>query len=203
MIYHEGLADAFYKVLTTYIPPPAKILDPAAGYRKFYKRLPGGGFDGGYELTFGDIRDLPGLDYVGDCRKLNFADNSHDGIVFDPPYGNLSERETRGGNSKIEKEYTTISPLELELLFKCVNDEFARVLKPSGRLMVKIMDRHLNKKFYPFHIWCVDWLDKFELYDVVIYRYFVNRPLLKGLPFANKVHNYFMIFDKKPLEAFA
>lgn len=204
VIYHEGLADAFYKVLTSYIHPPAKILDPASGFRKMYKRLPGGSLDGnGYDFTFGDIRNIEGLDYVGDCRKLDFADNSFDGIVFDPPYGNISARELRSGRDKMLVHYDTKTPSELENLFKAVNTEFARVLTPNGRLIVKIMDRHISKKFYPFHIWCVDWLDKFELFDVVVYRYFVRRALLRGLPCANKVHNYFMIFDKKPLEAYA
>jgi len=197
VIYHENLADAFFKVLTKYIPPPAKILDPAAGYRHFYKRLPGGSLDGnGYNFTFGDIRNLEGLNYVGDCRKLHFTDNSFDGIAFDPPYGNINEREVRK-DAEILDRYSTISPPELEILFKEVNVEFARVLKPKGRLIVKIMDRHIKKKFHPFHIWCVDWLDRFELYDVIVYRYFIKRPKIAKLPYADKVHNYFMIFDKK------
>lgn len=198
VIYHKGLADAFYGVLTTYLPPPAKVLDPAAGYRKMYERLPGGSIDGnGYGFTFGDIRDISGLDYIGDCRRLHFADDSYDGVVFDPPYGNIGVRELELGKKEMLVRYSTKSPSELEDLFRAVNAEFARVLKPNGRLIVKIMDRHMDKKFYPFHIWCVDWLDRFELFDVVVYRFFSSRPFLRGLPFANKVHNYFMVFDKK------
>jgi len=78
-----GNAEVFYKVLTFYVPPPAKILDVTCGYKRFWEKF-ALGVQGSYDVVFSDIRTLG--DVRADYHNLPFREGLFDCIVFDPPF---------------------------------------------------------------------------------------------------------------------
>jgi len=190
----------FPELLNEYVPPPAVVVDLASGYQEFYKILKqsnGNTLLGQYKFIFGDVRNLGNNDLICDIKAAPLKDSIADAVVFDPPYASST---THYKKDQLEEKFTTIGKRELIELLKAAHPEICRILRPGGTLIFKIGDRHKNKVFLPMHSIAPQIFNHdLEYYDIIIYRGIMSRPRFK-LPFASKVHSYFMMF-KKPLEA--
>ena len=60
-------------------PPEDRLIDVTAGNGTFWARTD-------VQPVRSDIRLLPGIDLIADCRKLPYPNASMDVVVFDPPY---------------------------------------------------------------------------------------------------------------------
>jgi hypothetical protein len=195
--------DVFFKdVLQFYVPTPALILDPTAGSRLMYKRLEKKRIKG-YKFVFGDIEEVTPAPHIRlDARQLPFGDSVFDAIVFDPPY--IEDSKDNHDPRKNTYGYEEWTREELyELICDC-RYEFHRVLKPGGKLIVKIQDQykkgeglieHSDNAVALFRM--VGW----QLYDKVLYRVFrpihaLQRSRYKYRRHSFIVHTYYLVFRK-------
>lgn len=204
----NGVDESFLKLVRFFIPPPARVLDPCAGTQIFHEKLKNTYLDSPpYDLVLGDIKNLSGLSYVGDMRKLSenslLEKESFDLIIFDPPFGvQAGSRDRRIA----EYGFDMFTPEYLKDLMLSAAQEFPRLLKPAGWLITKMMSQHVKYEYKPWQIWLHNVLcgcifdDKgygpFKCQDELLYRfwhdhYFTNAGEL------NKKHCYYQIFRKK------
>lgn len=114
-----------------------KILDVCCGGKQFYfdKKSP--------YVTFMDIRKQSMTlcdgrkfkvepDVIGDFRKIPFADDSYDMVVFDPPH-----LIHAGETSWLVKKYGVLNAATWKEDLKDGFTECFRVLKPEGTLIFK------------------------------------------------------------------
>ena len=197
----------FQKILTFYVPPPAKILDCTCGPRYFWRNWQNNKLDGRYEVVFSDIRKLGHVQ--ADFFKLPFKDNIFDCVVFDPPYQDRwrfkLEKVKRPGRLYLENPYMLsegyecFTPQQLEH----VKTELYRVLVPRGILIMKLADNRSR------NIWWQPEVFKrmnplFEILDIIVYVrpkgsmfppiYFMQRNKRSTM-----VHAYFFILKKRSL----
>jgi hypothetical protein len=203
-LYHRpmvSIADVFTKILVTWIPPPAKILDPTAGPRRMYERLMNQTTLEGYkyDFTFGDIEPQAPDILKMDARELPMDySGMFDGLIVDPPYN----RDLRLDRKKIQA-YKGSREFDLKDFIDRSYDDFLRVLKPKGRLIFKIGDNHRKVGD--------DWiLESWHVYVINLYsKDYVHRDLVvhgpwhKHLrwapkkPYSMQRHSYFLLFEKK------
>lgn len=198
-----GIAEAFAEILRFYVPPPALVLDPTAGPRRMYKRLEDRTLDGfDYEFVFADVKSqlTPNPHIRLDVRKLPFRDGVFNAIVFDPPF--LEEWQEGWGDPRHEDyAYTGWMKEDIYSLIVYANSEFARVLKPSGRLILKIQDQWINGIFYPHSDRAIALLWNFQLYDKILYRYYTSSAPLQRARYKHRrhafiTHSYHLVFTK-------
>lgn len=200
----HSLENSFELILRTWIPPPAKIIDPTAGQRWMWRNLlePSTRLDqvdSGYTIIFGDIAPQ-----VDDVIKLD-ARNAYrpewfeffDGEVVDPPY----RRNVTGGRYDIEK-FRGDPNFDLEDFFSRLNRDADMILKPTGKLIVKVGDARIGDNFEPWDMKATQLLTKFELKDRIVRRPFYQR---KGAPFKRNdrailTHEWFLLYVKRPKE---
>jgi len=194
-----GIAEAFKRVLMHYVLPPAKVLDVTCGYRIMYEKI----FDINkkynlYDFIFVDVRPEVRPDIVADLRMLPITTvQKFDAIVYDPPYPTHSvPRDNR------DYEYgKVLSQRELHELFfeltKAVNN-LVVYLKHDGVLIAKVMDWVYKGKLYSAIEVCNSLLTNFELYDIIIYRFF-KRSFIRAEPEKRvpRKHSYFLIYRPK------
>ena len=72
-------ADLLCQVAKLWICPEDRLIDVTAGNGTFWARTD-------VQPVRSDIRLLPGIDLIADCRKLPYPNASMDVVVFDPPY---------------------------------------------------------------------------------------------------------------------
>lgn len=72
---------------------------------------------------------------LADMRFLPFHENVFDAIIFDPPHTNASL------DTWIAKAYGSWTQHETIQTLRMANDEFIRVLRPRGTLILKVMPR--------------------------------------------------------------
>lgn len=203
-----GNAEIFPKILSLHVPKGAKVADITWGQGVFWKCVP----PTDYEVYGTDIKT--GVD----CRKLPYADESFDCVVFDPPYMEGFFRRSPdhlgggGTHSSFRKAYSHGEPtLEegpkwhaavLDLYVKG-GKEAARVLKPSGICIVKCQDEVSANRQWLTHVEIINEYAAIGFYArdlFVVVR--PNQPgvsrLLKQVH-ARKNHSYFIIFQKTNL----
>jgi SAM-dependent methyltransferase len=200
------VAEAFAEILRFYVPPPALVLDPTSGKRIMYKRLEDKTLDGlDYEFIFGDIKSqlTPSPHVRLDAAKLPFRDDTFDAVVFDLPY--QEDWQKHGGEWDDPRQddyaYTGWTKEDIYSLLVYANREFARALKTSGRLILKIQDQWVDGVFYPHSDRAIALLWNFRLYDKVLYRYYswtaaVQRARYKYRRHAFITHSYHLVFTK-------
>jgi len=193
-----GIAEAFKRVLMHYVIPPAKILDVTSGFRIMYEKLLELNAKYNlYDFIFIDVRPEVRPDIAADLRRLPLRTYQFDAIVYDPPYPTHSvPRDNR------DYEYGKIaSQRELHELFfeltKAVNN-LNTYLKPDGILIAKVMDWVYKGKLYSAIEICNKLLTNFELYDIIIYRFF-KRSYIRAEPGKRvpRKHSYFLIYKVK------
>lgn len=195
------LSWAINQIIRKYYPPPATIIDLTAGKQLMHKSLFNQTLENNetYKMVFGDIRRLERCHFQADVKKIPLKKNSGDIILFDPPYQSPNNRHQKWRkfeqDDRMAKFYGFIEQRDLELMFKRVNEEFYRILKPNGIIVAKIMDRHENGLFYPNHIILTNKFTNFILHDVIIYRFIWARKRIP-MPYAAKHHSYIMVFKK-------
>jgi hypothetical protein len=188
----------FPLILDLYVPPGSKVADVTYGKGVFWK---GVGPDA-YDVFGSDIKT--GVD----CRKLPYADEAFDAIVFDPPYMHTPGGTAHNGHQNFEQYYNNnglVHPTKkyheavLDLYFRAAS-EARRVLRPEGVYIVKCQDEVCANKQRLTHIelmneyWRLGFLAE-DLFVVVRKtRPGVSR-LLKQVH-ARKNHSYFLVVRK-------
>jgi len=124
------------------------ILDACCGGKTMYQ-----GWDKnlGDQLISIDIRKLPARKWVGgegwkrnmppieptiqaDMNYLPFREQMFDAIIFDPPHLQTNIKAFMG------ELYGGWTKTEARKIMVAVNSEFARVLKPQGLILMKVLD---------------------------------------------------------------
>ena len=74
-------------------------------------------------------------DVLADMKKLPFRENLFDIVIFDPPHLDS------GLESFLAKKWGSWTRSETIQTLRIVNEEFFRVLKPHGNLILKVLPR--------------------------------------------------------------
>ncbi len=195
-----GNAEVFADVLKLHVPEGALIADVTHGNGVFWRKIE----MEKYRVLATDIKT--GVD----CRRLPYEASEIDALVLDPPYMEGATRNSayQSGHRAFSDYYGlqeikqsgdryhgAILRLYLE---SCA--EAARVLKPSGVLIVKCQDEVCANKQRLTHVEIInalyaDWHCK-DLFVVVR----SNRPVISRLihqVHARKNHSYFLIFVRR------
>ena len=124
-------------------PGAGLILDPTCGPASWWDEFPDA------RVIKCDIRNPEAADVIGDAAALPFQDAVFDEIWCDPPH--LIRKATWAG--KANPRYTRYGLWNTRSLWEAfldnVNGEFLRVLKPDGRLIMKVIngaDRRVIKR---------------------------------------------------------
>ena len=195
-----GNADVFPCVLKLHVPEGATVADVTHGNGVFWRKVS----PTKYQVLATDINQ--GVD----CRRLPYEPAEIDAVVLDPPYMEGETRNTayQSGQQAFSRYYGLReikqsgdryhgAILRLYLEACC---EAARVLKPSGVLIVKCQDEVCANKQRLTHVEIInalsaEWHCK-DLFIVVR----TNRPVVSRLRrqvHARKNHSYFLVFEKR------
>lgn len=202
--YQAQNAEVFPHILALYVPRGSRVADVTYGRGAFWKQIN----QKHYRVVASDLST--GVD----CRKLPYADRSHDCVVLDPPYmhtpGGTAHVEHQNfesyyqnngtGNSTGAKYHEAV----LELYFEAAR-EAARVLKDGGILIVKCQDEVCACKQRLTHVEIINELtqSQYIVEDLfVVLR--MNRPGVSRIlkqRHARKNHSYFLVFRKRPCKS--
>jgi hypothetical protein len=196
--------EVFPKILALHVPAGSVIADVTYGKGVFWKRVD----LGRYTLHATDIQT--GVD----CRKLPYADASHDCVVLDPPYMEGLFRRSQdhlagaGSHRAFREHYSNGEETQggpkyhaavLDLYFKAGLEAY-RLLKPGGVLIVKCQDEVSANTQRLTH---VEIINEYQVRGFYAKDLFVvvrpNRPGLSRLikqEHARKNHSYFIVFVK-------
>lgn len=202
--YVAGNEDVFPKILALHVPSGSVVADVTWGKGVFWKRVPK------------DRHTLHATDLQSgvDCRKLPYADGSHDALVLDPPYMEGLFRRSQdhmagsGQYAAFRDHYSNGQATEggpkyhaavTDLYFKAGREAY-RVLKHRGVLIVKCQDEVSANQQRLTHVEIINEYEKLGFYTkdlFVIVR--TNRPGMSRLlkqEHARKNHSYFIVFVK-------
>jgi hypothetical protein len=197
-------ADVFPRVLALHVSPGAIVADVTWGKGVFWKHVP----EGRYVVHASDIQTGT------DCRRVPYADASHDCVVLDPPYMEGLYRRTRyhmagsGNYGAFRRHYSDGKRKDggpryhaavLDLYFRA-GKEAHRILKGDGILIVKCQDEVSANRQHLTHLEIVNEYARLGFYAkdlfVVVRR---NRPAMSRVlrqEHARKNHSYFLVFVK-------
>ena len=140
-------ADLLRQVAKLWILPEDRLIDVTAGNGTFWRRTD-------VQPVRSDIRLLPGIGLIADCRKLPYPNASMDVVAFDPPYQPVNgqpERSFGVGRSYGLTEGPVVRQTIRDVLglYEAGIAECARVLVPgTGRLLVKCQDMTYNHQLH-------------------------------------------------------
>ncbi|MBI4569185.1 MAG: site-specific DNA-methyltransferase [Planctomycetes bacterium] len=199
-----GNAEVFEQVMNLHVPPGWMVADVTFGKGVFWQRIP----LNRYTLHASDLKT--GVD----CRRLPYADGSHDCVVLDPPYMEGLFRRSKdhlagaGSYAAFRDHYsngegTSIGPkyhaAVLDLYFRA-GTEAHRVLRVGGVLVVKCQDEVSANQQRLTHVEIINEYAKLGLFAkdlfVVVRK---NRPGMSRVikqEHARKNHSYFIVFLK-------
>lgn len=212
-----GSNDAVFPlILKLYVPEGAKVGDVTFGKGVFWKQVD----RSRYSLYLSDLKskDLPsGVRGGVDSRRLPYAPNFLDALVFDPPYMHTPGGTAHNGHQNFEAYYannvesddlrsneglTTPKYHEavLDLYFRTAREAW-RVLREEGIFIVKCQDEICTNRQRLTHI---EITNEFEKYGFVVEDLFVllrsGKPGVSRLKnrqyHARKNHSYFMVYRK-------
>jgi|SRR3990172_7950202 len=197
-----GNAEVFQQLMNLHVQSGAVIADVTWGKGVFWQNIP----TNKYVLHASDLKS--GVD----CRKLPYADASHDCVVLDPPYMEGLFRRSKGhlagaGSHAAFREHysngdkTPDGPkyhgAVLDLYFRAAR-EAHRVLRDGGILIVKCQDEVSANQQHLTHVEIINECSQMGFYTkdlfVVVRK---NRPGVSRLlkqEHARKNHSYFIVF---------
>jgi len=137
-------ADLMREAAKLWICPEDRLIDVTAGKGTFWS-------DTDVQPVRSDIRLLPGIDLIADCRKLPYRNASVDVVVFDPPYQPVHGQPERsfgvGRSYGLNEGPVVLQTINYVLgFYEAGIAECARVLVPGGRLLVKCQDMTHNHR---------------------------------------------------------
>ncbi|WP_155524240.1 site-specific DNA-methyltransferase [Burkholderia sp. PAMC 28687] len=224
-LIHSAYVDSndavFPNILEIYVAPGATIGDTTYGKGVFWKNVD----LNEYEIFFTDLKKdgLPEFVQGGiDSRRLPYANESFDALVFDPPYMHTPGGTAHNGHQNFETYYANNADQDhevvaeiwretngkppkyheavLDLYFRAAR-EALRVLRPEGIYIVKCQDEVCTNRQRLTHLEITIELQKqgFITEDLFVVvqtgRPGVSR--LKGKQYhARKNHSYFMVYRK-------
>jgi DNA methylase len=199
-------SDMFPDILALYVVPGSTVADVTFGKGAFWKHVP----PMAYAILRSDLNPkVSGGVSVIDSRKLPYANDSLDCVVFDPPYMHTPGGTAHDGHQNFEAYYknngdnTTEKKYHeavLDLYFESAL-EAKRVLRKDGIYIVKCQDEVCACKQRLTHVEIINHLAglSFIAEDVFVLMR-ENRPgvsrVVKQLH-ARKNHSYFLVFRKK------
>jgi len=158
------------------------IVDPMAGERtieRVGRRL-------GYTVTSSDIAE--GVD----ARNLSFGDGTIDMVFTHPPYWKATRYTDDVRDLSNAKTYEGY----IDGLAECMQ-EFHRILKPNGRLVLVTGDYRERKKLYPIH---ADVIVKAKEIGFELKAIWIHEISATGTPLIDTEfmmgHDYVLIFEK-------
>lgn len=172
--------------------------DPTYSKGVFYKKL------NRPKYTF-DLYPQDNITIKADCRHLPLSDNSINILMFDPPFvigSGPSLNNSIEGQSIIQKRFTGFkSGEELWKFYRESLDEFYRVIKNGGILIVKSQDVIACSKQWLSHIEIINYAYKIGFYPKDIFILNAKNRLISGKvknqQHARKYHSYFLVFKKE------
>jgi tRNA G10 N-methylase Trm11 len=184
-------ADLFPSVLSIYVPEGSVVADVTYGRGVFWQKVD----RSKYDLRATDLQDGT------DARKLPYADESLDALVFDPPYmhwsGSIKE-SINGCYKNNERGESAKSWQDVLKLYTDAAIEARRVLKPSGVFICKVQDTVACGKQRWFHVHVMQ-LEGFHCEDIFVLMQNgipTHDPKWKKQYHARKNHSYFIVLRK-------
>jgi hypothetical protein len=199
-----GNAEVFEQVMRLHVSQGATVADVTWGKGVFWKNIE----PGKYDIHPSDLKT--GVD----CRKLPYADASHDCVVLDPPYMEGLFRRSKGhlagagthaafrdhySNGAETSDGPKYHAAVLDLYFRAAR-EAHRVLREGGVLIVKCQDEVSANQQRFTHIEIINECATLGFYAkdlFVVVRQ--NRPGVSRLlrqEHARKNHSYFIVLVK-------
>ena len=140
-----------------------------------------------------------------DFRRLPENDETVDVVVFDPPYVEQGGRTTTGVPDFLERYGLMDGPTtlgDLRRLMAAGILEGARVLRPSGRLLVKCCDFTANGRYQQFrmHVVTVATAAGLEQQDELVHHSGTG-PNGRPPPYlrSRRAHSFLCVFQKPPI----
>lgn len=182
---YDNQDELLQAVSKLYLEEKTFDLDPCFNKGGFYKKL-------GRPRLIGDLK--PQFKWVPemDVLMLPWEFWNLESAVFDPPFG--------VGNNHMAQRYGSFeSARQMFEFFDKAFENFHRVLRPGGTLVVKIQDTSVGGQNYFSHIHMVNYGNEngFELIDLFVlvtkqkYRDKSKKPRM-----ATKEHTFFLVFKK-------
>lgn len=208
-------AEVFAELLDLYVPDGSLVADVTFGRGSFWREYGRVLSSDSYPWYCGMLRDdgTVGITVVpsdllapfggirADFRWLPYRDSIFDGVVFDPPYGQLSSAPRRDA---VGKRYNCSSARDVyhtEHLYREGILEADRVLKSRGVLIVKCQDQiNSGKQFRWSHFVyeiCCDFLKMEDLDQFVVVQKHAPMMRHKHQIHARKNHSFFWVFRKR------
>jgi len=167
-----------------YLEGKAFDLDPTFNKGGFYRKL-------GRPRLIGDLKPKHKWVKQMDVTQLPWELWNLESIIFDPPYN--------VGDGKMVQRYGGYSSVqEMFVFLDTAMDNFHRVLRPGGTLVIKVQDTSVGGQNFWTHIHFINYgvTAGFELIDLFI---LVNQQKMNnGKPsrMARKEHCYFLVFKR-------
>lgn len=205
--HHGGNSEIFPQILDLHVERGSVVADLTYGLGVFWRNIP----KSHYSLLASDLK-------LGQCwSSLPYDDNSVDAVIFDPPYMEGLYRKTKqalagsGSHSAFQDAYSNGSTRKGDTVRKyhdavleaylSVIPEVKRILKPSGKFIVKCQDEvsaNRQKLTHVELIWAYDHHGFYCKDLFVVVR--KNAPVISRLikqKHARKNHSYFLVFERQ------
>lgn len=168
-------------------------IDPTYSKGVFYKNIPEP------RLKFDIAPQREGVQQAN-CTELPLDNGSVENIIFDPPFVAGSGKSTTGIIRKRFGSYKTIQQ-HLWPMYHLALQEFYRVLKQNGVLIIKSQDVIDSSKQYLSHVEIINKAVQLGFYPkdlfILLAKHRMMSPNMKVQQHARKFHCYFIIFIKR------
>lgn len=175
--------------------PDGFDLDPTYSKGGFYRSI------APPRLRFDINPQIDGVEQA-DCANLPLADGSIGSIMFDPPF--IAGTAPNGLSKKIMmKRFGYYRNVQTELwgMYRKAMNEFYRLLKPGGVLVVKCQDTIDGGKQYLSHVEIINQAISFGFYPkdlfILLAKHRLMSPNMRIQQHARKFHSYFLVFVKR------
>ncbi len=179
-------------IIHLYVPQVKFQVDATYGYGIFYKTIPAP------EYKF-DVEPKKNGVTKCDCRHMPLENNSVHSVMFDPPFVLTDHKNSE--HYLMQKRYSGFKLIsELREMYNSSIQEFARVLKPGGVLVIKCQDMTHGKKNYFIHNEIISMTAAANFMELDLFILLSNNRFsgrIKQQRTARKHHCYFMVFRKR------